>query len=83
MTDTHPDSPWTLRFLWLIAGVVAFRVAFLFLATDFQLAGDEVYYWDWGRRPDWGYYSKPPLIGWLMGLIGWVKFFEMCSELIG
>lgn len=75
MTDTHAETsaPWTRRFLWLIAGVVAFRVAFLFLATDFQLAGDEVYYWDWGRRPDWGYYSKPPLIGWLMGLIGWAS----------
>jgi len=75
MTDTHAETsaPWTRRFLWLIAGVVAFRVAFLFLATDFQLAGDEVYYWDWGRRPDWGYYSKPPLIGWLMGLIGWLS----------
>jgi 4-amino-4-deoxy-L-arabinose transferase-like glycosyltransferase len=30
-----------------------------------NLAGDEAYYWDWGRRPDYGYYSKPPLISWL------------------
>ena len=36
----------------------------------FDLAGDECYYWDWGRRLDWGYYSKPPMIGWLMGLVG-------------
>ncbi len=60
---------WTRRFLWLLAGVFVFRVAYLFTAVDFQLGGDEAYYWDWGRRPDWCYYSKPPLIGWLMGLL--------------
>ncbi len=61
---------WTQRFLWLLAGVVAFRVVYLFTAVDFQLSTDEAYYWDWGRRPDWCYYSKPPLIGWLMGIVG-------------
>lgn len=48
-----------------------FRVVYAFLFTrEFDLAGDEAYYWDWGRRLDWGYYSKPPMIGWLMGLVG-------------
>jgi 4-amino-4-deoxy-L-arabinose transferase-like glycosyltransferase len=37
-----------------------------------DLAPDESYYWDWGRRPDIGYFSKPPMIGWLMGLAGWL-----------
>lgn len=41
----------------------------LFFIGVTDLAGDEAYYWDWGRRPDWGYYSKPPLIGWLMALV--------------
>lgn len=31
------------------------------------MVGDETYYWLWGQYPDWGYYSKPPLIGWLYG----------------
>lgn len=44
----------------------------LFFCAHADLAGDEAYYWDWGRVPDWGYYSKPPLIGWLMGLTGWL-----------
>lgn len=44
----------------------------LFFCAHADLAGDEAYYWDWGRRPDWGYYSKPPMIGWLMGLVGWL-----------
>lgn len=41
--------------------------------SPLTLSGDEAYYWDWGRNLDWGYYSKPPLIGWLMGLIGWIS----------
>lgn len=50
-----------------------FRAAFtLFFCSQADLAGDEAYYWDWGRRPDWGYYSKPPMIGWLMGMVGWL-----------
>lgn len=34
------------------------------------MAGDETYYWLWGQYPDWGYFSKPPLIGWLYGVLG-------------
>ncbi len=73
--------------LWLMAGLFVFRALYLFPFTaQFDLVGDEAYYWDWGRRPDWGYYSKPPMIGWLMGLIGWlssdsewaVRFAALC-----
>lgn len=50
-----------------------FRTLFmLFFCSQADLAGDEAYYWDWGRRPDWGYYSKPPMIGWIMGVVGWL-----------
>jgi 4-amino-4-deoxy-L-arabinose transferase-like glycosyltransferase len=69
-SDASEDSAlWTRRLLWLLAGVAVFRLLYLCGGIDFQLAGDEAYYWDWGRRPDWGYFSKPPLIGWLMALI--------------
>jgi 4-amino-4-deoxy-L-arabinose transferase-like glycosyltransferase len=37
-----------------------------------NLAGDEAYYWDWGRRPDYGYYSKPPLISWLYTAVDFI-----------
>lgn len=64
-------SAWEKRFWWLLAGVVLFRIAYLvFFVEEFDLAADEAYYWDWGRRPAWGYFSKPPLIGWLMGIVG-------------
>jgi 4-amino-4-deoxy-L-arabinose transferase-like glycosyltransferase len=34
-----------------------------------DLAPDESYYWDWSRQLDYGYFSKPPLIAWLMGAL--------------
>ena len=35
-------------------------------ATD--LFFDEAQYWAWSEEPAFGYYSKPPLIAWLIGL---------------
>jgi 4-amino-4-deoxy-L-arabinose transferase-like glycosyltransferase len=55
------------RLLWLV--VLCRLIFILFLIRDTGLVGDEAYYWDWGREPALGYYSKPPLIGWLMGLL--------------
>mgnify|MGYP001336705483 CR=1 FL=1 len=51
--------------------VLAVLVARLIYAACFAVnpAGDEAYYWDWGRRLDYGYYSKPPLIAWLYALV--------------
>ncbi len=65
------ESDWTRLFWIVIAATFVLRVGFtLFFVSEADLAGDEAYYWDWGRQLDWGYYSKPPLIGWLMGLVG-------------
>ncbi len=48
-----------------IALVTLWRVALLpFNTTD--LFVDESQYWFWGQELAWGYYSKPPLIGWLL-----------------
>jgi 4-amino-4-deoxy-L-arabinose transferase-like glycosyltransferase len=70
--DNHSEN-WSRRFWMLLVGVFLFRVFFtLFFCSQADLSGDEAYYWDWGRRLDWGYYSKPPMIGWLMGLVGWL-----------
>lgn len=48
-----------------------FRLLVLFF-LPLDLAGDEAYYWEWGRHIDLGYFSKPPGIGWLMWLAGTV-----------
>ncbi|MCW5559716.1 MAG: hypothetical protein KIT22_18015, partial [Verrucomicrobiae bacterium] len=55
-------------FLMVLAAVRLLAVWMLPL----DLAGDEAYYWEWGRHLDWGYFSKPPGIGWLMALAGWL-----------
>ncbi len=59
------------RFLWFFGVLeLLFRPAIgLLLPVD--LAGDEAYYWEWGQHLDWGYFSKPPGIAWLMALADW------------
>ncbi|MEO0415836.1 MAG: glycosyltransferase family 39 protein, partial [Verrucomicrobiota bacterium] len=58
------DSQYIKWTIWLIAGSFLFRVIYPLL-FPVNLAGDEAYYWEWGRRPDIGYFSKPPLIAWI------------------
>lgn len=52
--------------LLLLVVLAALRVGFL-LVNGLDLVGDESYYWDWSRQPDWCYYSKPPMVAWLIG----------------
>jgi hypothetical protein len=40
----------------------------LALGTDIYF--DEAYYWQWSRHLDWGYFDHPPLVAWLMALLG-------------
>ena len=49
----------------LILALTAMRVVVLF-ATPLELHPDEAQYWLWSRRLDWGYFSKPPLIAWII-----------------
>src|ERR1043166_9632917 len=52
----------------LIVGVITLiRIAVL-LVTPLQLYPDEAQYWWWAQSPDWGYFSKPPLIAWIIWL---------------
>jgi 4-amino-4-deoxy-L-arabinose transferase-like glycosyltransferase len=44
-----------VRLLWIASGT-----------TD--LYPDEAQYWLWSLTPDWGYYSKPPVVAWLIAL---------------
>ncbi|HRO10792.1 glycosyltransferase family 39 protein [Amaricoccus sp.] len=50
-----------------IALVTLWRLALLpFDSAD--LFVDDAQYWFWGQTLDWGYYSKPPLIAWILRL---------------
>jgi 4-amino-4-deoxy-L-arabinose transferase-like glycosyltransferase len=67
--DLHPQGEgeylrWTL---YAVAAITAFRVLVLFL-SPLDLYPDEAQYWWWSQNPAWGYFSKPPMIGWLVWL---------------
>ena len=53
---------WTVGTLAVLLGV---RLAVI-VGSDFELYADEAQYWRWSRTLDWGYYSKPPLIAWVI-----------------
>lgn len=64
----HPaaiDARWQRRFILLALALLAWRVIYL-AVVPLDLVPDEAYYWDWSRQLDWGYYSKPPLVAWLI-----------------
>ena len=56
---------WFSRAALLVGALTLLRVVALwFNRTD--LFVDESQYWLWGERLDFGYYSKPPLIAWVI-----------------
>jgi 4-amino-4-deoxy-L-arabinose transferase-like glycosyltransferase len=66
-TSEHPSARSFGATEWLalaLLAICALRImALKFNATD--LFFDEAQYWTWGQEPAFGYYSKPPLIGWI------------------
>lgn len=48
-------------FFVLLPLTLAFR---FWLAWAMPITGDEAYFVDWGRHPDWGFYDHPPMVGW-------------------
>lgn len=61
-----PEARGWLRPALVVVGIVTgLRIlALAFNRTD--LFVDEAQYWLWGRNLDFGYYSKPPLIAWVI-----------------
>ncbi|RYG37216.1 MAG: glycosyl transferase, partial [Burkholderiales bacterium] len=49
----------------VIATLVLLRIAVV-IATPMEIGPDESQYWRWSRTLDFGYYSKPPLIAWII-----------------
>ncbi len=51
----------------ILLALLAARLTFI-QQIGLELSPDEAYYWDWSRTLAWGYYSKPPLVAWLIHL---------------
>ena len=70
MTASQPvRTDGTKSFRLLVAITLAVTVARLALlvASGLGFHGDEAQYWSWSQDLDWGYYTKPPMIAWLIG----------------
>jgi 4-amino-4-deoxy-L-arabinose transferase-like glycosyltransferase len=50
-----------------VMAITAVRLAWLALQPS-DLYPDEAQYWCWAKHFAWGYYSKPPLVAWLITL---------------
>ena len=60
------DRRWQLLLLVLVA-LTLYR-AWVIVHNALPLFFDEAQYWIWSRAPAWGYYSKPPMVAWLIAL---------------
>jgi hypothetical protein len=47
-----------------VLAIVGATILHLGLVFRYPLAPDEVYYWQWSRHLDWGYYDQGPMIAW-------------------
>lgn len=64
--DSPVHAPKSHKFvILLITGLFLFRLAGM-VASPLGLHGDEAQYWAWSKDLDWGYFTKPPLIAWVI-----------------
>jgi 4-amino-4-deoxy-L-arabinose transferase-like glycosyltransferase len=56
----------TLAFAVILIVMTWVRIEALRL-SPIGLYFDEAQYWTWSRTFDWGYFTKPPLIAWVIG----------------
>ena len=61
------ENQWIISLLLIVIFVLLFRLISLSV-LDLNLAFDEAQYWTWSLNNEWGYYSKPPLLAWLLSL---------------
>lgn len=68
LTKPGQLADWFRPALLIVTAITLLRWLLLaFDRTDLYL--DESQYWLWGQEFAFGYYSKPPLIGWLIGAV--------------
>jgi undecaprenyl-diphosphatase len=59
---THPQET-----ILIVTLAILSLIRFYYIAHGpLDLSPDEAHYWEWSRRLDWSYYSKGPMIAWLI-----------------
>jgi hypothetical protein len=66
LAGLFPERACPILATLLILGAACFRVVYLAGGGPLDLSPDEAHYWDWSRHLDWSYYSKGPLVAWLI-----------------
>lgn len=51
----------------IIVAILTLARLAVIIATPLNLGPDEAQYWSWSLTPAFGYFSKPPLIAWIIG----------------
>jgi 4-amino-4-deoxy-L-arabinose transferase-like glycosyltransferase len=57
----------SLAFAAVLIVMTAIRINLLFM-NPVGLGVDEAQYWAWSHSIEWGYFTKPPMIAWVIGL---------------
>ena len=67
----YKSKIWSRENYYIVLGcVILVLVKIIAIAsTDFNLYGDEAQYWLWSRDLSFGYFSKPPLLPWLISFV--------------
>ena len=59
------DNSYLTKLIYIILVVTSVRVIAL-ISSELNFHGDEAQYWTWSQGLDWGYYTKPPMIAWII-----------------
>jgi hypothetical protein len=65
-TTSESVWPWRALTCALILTAAGLHVLYLARGCPLDLSPDEAHYWDWSRQLDWSYYSKGPLVAYLI-----------------
>lgn len=66
-SESSGARSWIASAAALILAIALVRILAL-AVLPIALYADETQYWIWSREFDWGYFSKPPMIAWLIAL---------------
>lgn len=79
--ETGPASPFSSLVIVALV-ILALRILSLWFNNS-QLFFDEAQYWAWSQEPAFGYFSKPPMLAWLIGAFtGVCGDSEFCIRLV-
>ena len=62
-----PGQPNRQDVYWLVSILAALSLMRWLVSSQLPLSEDEAYYTVWSMTPDWGYWTKPPMIAWVIG----------------